>query len=80
MFTNKFLSFILLHLRNVFKIILHIFYNFYYYYLQSGFIAALPYLVQLVLTNVFSYLADYFCANKHLTIGQTRKIFNAAGI
>jgi len=46
---------------------------------QSGFIVALPYLVMLVVTNVFSYIADYLRANKYLTTDQTRKIFNTAG-
>jgi len=46
---------------------------------QSGFIASLPYLVMMVLSNVMSYIADYLRANKYLTTNQTRKIFNTAG-
>jgi len=46
---------------------------------QSGFIATLPYLVMLIFTNVFSYIADYLRANRYLTTSQTRKIFNGTG-
>ena len=48
-------------------------------YLQSGFIASLPYLVMLISSNVFSYFADYLRAKKYLTTNQARKIFNTIG-
>lgn len=43
---------------------------------QSGFVSALPYVVQTILTFVSGLAADWFLVKKLLTVTQVRKYFN----
>lgn len=47
---------------------------------QSGFVSALPYVLQTILTFVAGLLADWFLVKKILTVTQVRKYFNNSAL
>jgi ACS family sodium-dependent inorganic phosphate cotransporter len=47
---------------------------------KSGFVSAIPYVVQTILIFISGYLADWFLMKKFLSLTQVRKYFNNFGL